>query len=156
MQPSTHIVPADAATTCSSQWRHDARVIGSPPFRAVGSLGPRSLSLMPSTLVREHLFSVTSGSQVAFSLGCQPGSSESAPCVTWSVLGSPPLSSFHHCTGQVATDPLSPKGGCQRACPTGGAHPTASGRLKGVALIKQSALLWQLRSHLFGLPAREF
>ena len=25
-------------------------------------------------------------------MGCQPGSSESAPCVTWSVLGSPPLS----------------------------------------------------------------
>ena len=27
----------------------------------------------------------------AFSLGCQPGSYESAPCVAWSVLGSPPL-----------------------------------------------------------------
>ena len=37
-----------------------------------------------------------------------------------------------------------------------GAHPTASGRLEGVALFQQSALLWQLRSRLFGLPAREF
>ena len=30
---------------------------------------------------------------------------------------------------QEATDPQSPKGGSQRACPTRGAHPTASGRL---------------------------
>ena len=37
------------------------------------------------------------GSWVALSLGCQPGSSESVPCVTWSVFGSPPLRAFHHC-----------------------------------------------------------
>ena len=42
---------------------------------------------------------------------------------------------------QEATDPQSPKGGSQRACHTGGAHPTASGRREGVALMKQPALL---------------
>ena len=31
------------------------------------------------------------GSQASFSLGCQPGSFESAPLVAWSVLGSPSL-----------------------------------------------------------------
>ena len=38
----------------------------------------------------------------------------------------------------VPTDPQSPKGGSQRACPTRGAHPTASGRTSSVALVKQS------------------
>ena len=31
---------AVAATTCRSQWRRDARVLGSLPFNALGSLGP--------------------------------------------------------------------------------------------------------------------
>ena len=42
---------------------------------------------------------------------------------------------------QEATDPQSPEGGSQRACHTEGAHPTASGRREGVALIKQSEML---------------
>ena len=54
---------------------------------------------------------------------------------------------------QEATDPQSPEGGSQRACHTRGADPTASGRHEGVALIEQTALLWQLGSCLFGLPA---
>ena len=50
-----------------------------------------SLALM---LVREYLFC---GSWAAFSLGCQPRSSEFSPCVTRSVLGSPLLLAFHEC-----------------------------------------------------------
>ena len=42
---------------------------------------------------------------------------------------------------QEGTDPQSPEGGSQRACHTEGAHPTASGRLEGVALIEQTVLL---------------
>ena len=57
---------------------------------------------------------------------------------------------------QEATDPQSPEGSSQRACHTEGAHSTASGRDVGVALIEQTALLWQLGSCLFGLPTREF
>ena len=33
-------IPAIAATHCSSQWRRDARVLGSLPLRTLGSLGP--------------------------------------------------------------------------------------------------------------------
>ena len=51
---------------------------------------------------------------------------------------------------QEATDPQSPEGGSQRACHTRSAHTTASGRLEGVALIEQTALLSQLRSCLLG------
>ena len=47
--------------------------------------------------------------------------------VAWSVFGSTPFRTVRHCTGQVATDPQSPEGGSQGACPTRGAHPTASG-----------------------------
>ena len=35
--------------------------------------------------------------QLGLSLGCQPGSSQSAPFVTRSVIGSPPFCSVHHC-----------------------------------------------------------
>ena len=73
------------------------------------------------------------------SLGRQPGSFESAPFVAWSVFGSPPFRTVRHCTGQVATDPQSPKGGSQRACPTWGAHPTASG-LHGTVAVRPLSL----------------
>ena len=99
-------------------------VFGSPPLGAI------------PTLVREYLLDT---SLAAFSLGCQPGSYESAPCVTWSVIGTPPLRTVSHCTGQVATDPQSPKGGSQRACPTRGAHPTASG-LHGTVAVRPLSL----------------
>ena len=46
--PAVHHTPAVAATTCSSQWRRDARVLGSPPFNALGSLGPLPLCAMPT------------------------------------------------------------------------------------------------------------
>ena len=39
-KPAVHHTSAVAATTCSSQWRRDARVLGSPPFRTLGSSGP--------------------------------------------------------------------------------------------------------------------
>ena len=106
--------------------------------RRQGSRVPSLRSvLMQPTLLREYLFVL--GSQGAFSLGCQPGSSESAPCVTRSILGSPLLFVRSAIVRwQEATDPQSPKGGSQRACPTWGAHPTASGRLSTVALFKQS------------------
>ena len=38
--PAVHHPPEVAATTCRSQWRRDARVLGSLPFNALGSLGP--------------------------------------------------------------------------------------------------------------------
>ena len=113
--------PAVAATTCSSQRRRDARVLGSPPPFA-------------------HWRSSHAGSRVPLSgdewqlrssLGCQPGTCESAPCVSWSVLGSPPFRAFH---------PESPEGGSQRSCHARGADPTASGRLETVALFQLSTL----------------
>ena len=54
MRPSTSVVVAVAATTCSSKWRHDARVLGSLPFYEMGFWGP-PLGAIP-TLVREFLF----------------------------------------------------------------------------------------------------
>ena len=39
--------PAVAATTCGSQWRRDARVLGSLPLDALGSLGPLPLVQHP-------------------------------------------------------------------------------------------------------------
>ena len=38
--PSTRIAPAVAATTCSRQWRRDARVLGSLPFTHYGLWAP--------------------------------------------------------------------------------------------------------------------
>ena len=37
LQPTVHHAPAVAATTCSSQRRRDARVLGPPPFGELGS-----------------------------------------------------------------------------------------------------------------------
>ena len=48
-------------TTCSSQWRRDARVLGSPLLRTLVSLGPSLLALTPPTLVQEYLFSCQLG-----------------------------------------------------------------------------------------------
>ena len=95
-------------------WRHDARVLGSLPYGQWGLWAPALFRMLQSTLGREHLLFLAVY--------------ESAPCVTWPVFGSPLLRTVCHCTGQVATDPQSPEGGSQRACPTRGAHPTASGR----------------------------
>ena len=100
-------------------------VFGPPPFCA----------LMTPTLFREFSFFWQFG---RFLFGMPARSYESAPFFAWSVLGSPPSCTFHHCTGQVATDPQSLEGGSQRACPTRGAHPTASGRVTTVAFFKQS------------------
>ena len=81
-QRAFHHTPAGAATTCSGQWRRDARVLGSPPLRTLGSLGP-----LPFVHFRHpRWFESTSfrclGSWDTFSLGCQPGSSKSASFVT--------------------------------------------------------------------------
>ena len=61
----------------------NAGVFGAPPFFFTDAT--HAVSRVPPFC----------GSWAAFSLGCQPGSFESAPCVTWSVFGSPPCSSFH-------------------------------------------------------------
>ena len=89
--PAVHIAPAVAPTT--SQWRRDARVLGSRPLHALGSLGP-SLGAKP-TLVREYLL-VTSGSKEAVSPGCQP-EIRVVSFFAWTVLGSPPFCSVHRC-----------------------------------------------------------
>ena len=70
------------------------------------------------------------GSWDAVSLGCQPGSHGSALFDAWSVFGSPPFRLDHHCTEQEATDPESPKGGSQRACPPGVPTPRLLGDSK--------------------------
>ena len=122
-----------------------------PSLSRNGFFGLPPLGAIP-TLVREYLFC---GSWASFSSGCQPGV-RVVPLVRWPVLGSPPLVRSTIARWQEATDPQSPEGGSQRACHTGGAHSTASGRLEGVALIEQTALFLQLGSCLFGLQAREF
>ena len=126
-------LPAVAATTCRSQWRRDARVLGPSTIWSADATHA-NLSVPPFC-----------GSWVAFSLGCEPGSSESAPCVTWSVFGSPPLQHGTPLPGASApTDPQSPKGGSQWRRITRGV-PTP--RLLG-------DLQWQLGRSLFGMPAR--
>ena len=87
-----------------------------------GSLGPLTFVRYPRCFERSPSF----GSWVAFSLGCQPGSCESAPFDAWVAA----LCTFHHCTVQVATDPQSPKGGSQRACPLGVPTPQLLGESK--------------------------
>ena len=49
-------VPAVVATTCSGQWRRDARLLGSLPFVHWGRWVPPFCVLMPSTLFLEYLF----------------------------------------------------------------------------------------------------
>ena len=62
-------------------------------------------------------------------MGCQPGSSESAPCVTWSVLGSPPLELVPPLPGGRRPLTHSPRREVVSGpAHTRGAHPTASGR----------------------------
>ena len=73
---------------------------GSHPLHTLGSLGPLPFLQYP------RWFESAPGVRVV-------------PFFAWSVLGSPPFCAFHHCTGQVATDPQSSKGGSQRACPLG-------------------------------------
>ena len=107
---------------------------------------------MPPTLFREFLFSVAVGPLPLWV--ASPGSSESAPCVTWSVFGSPPLWYDPPLSGGRPQTQSPRREVVSGPAHTRGAHPTASGRLKGVALIEQTALLWQLGSSLFGLPAR--
>ena len=76
--PAVHNTPAVAATTYSSRWRRDARVLGSLPFRTLGSVGPPFCELMAPTLFREYLFFWQLGRGL-FRLPAR--SSESAPCV---------------------------------------------------------------------------
>ena len=82
-----HNAPAVAATTCS-QWRRDARVLGSPSLCTHWGLWAPSLGAIP-TLVREYLL-VASGSWASVSLGCQPGV-RVVSFIAWSVLVSPPF-----------------------------------------------------------------
>ena len=74
---SVGLAPAVAATTCRSQWRRDARVLGSPPLRTLGSLGPLPFFFTDATHAVSRVPPFC-GSWAAFSLGCQPGSFESA------------------------------------------------------------------------------
>ena len=127
MRPSTHIASEGAATTCSSQWRRDARVLGSLPIRELGLWAPLPFVRYP------RWQESTCWSRVAvrkLSLWVASlGDMSQPPLTPGRFLGRRPLSSFRHCTGQVATDPRSPKGGSQRGCPLGVPTP----RLLGVA-----------------------
>ena len=55
------------------------------------------------------------------------------------------MRSVRHCTGQVATDPQSPKGGSQRACPLGVPTPRLLGVSQRWRCSSSRTLLWQLR-----------
>ena len=127
-----------------------------------GSLGPFPFThwglLGPSPWCNTH-----AGSRVPFGRKWQlglclfglPARSESSPSSRGRFQGRRPFVPSTIALWQEGTDPQSPKGGSQRACPTWGAHPTASGRLGTVALFKQTHRAWQLGSGLFGMPARE-
>ena len=119
--PPAHHTPANAATTCSSQWRRDAKVLGSPPLRTLGSLGP-----LPSVHVQyPRWFESTSGSRAAVrtqSLRDASPGSESSPSSPGRFWGRRPFVRSAIVRWQEATDPQSPKGGSQRACHTEGAH----------------------------------
>ena len=114
----------------------DAKVFGSPPLRTMGSLGP---SLVCNTLAgsRVPLFVAVR----SLSLWDATPGSESSPSSLGRFLGRrpsarPPLPGdrrplTHSPRREVVSGPAH----------TRGAHPTASGRLKTVALFQQSALL---------------
>ena len=148
MRPSTRIAVAVAATTSSSQWRWDARVLKSLPLHALGSSGPLPLVQRVPFGHEWQLGLILFGMPAqgpSRLLHRMAGSRVAAVCY------GPPLSGGRRpLTHSPWREVVS------RACHTEGAHPTASGRHEGVALIEQTALLWQLGSCLFGLPAREF
>ena len=99
--------------------------------------GPSPLfALMQSTLVREYPV----WWQLGLILFGMPARGPSRPHLV-GFRGRRPCARSTIVRWQEATDPQSPEGGSQRACHTEGAHPTASGRGEGVALMKQSALL---------------
>ena len=140
-------VPADAATTCSGQWRRDARVLGSLPFAHQGRWAPSPLctdathavcgstSFCGSCLVAVRSLSLWVAS---------PGVLSQPPCVTWLVSVSPPLQRCPPLPGGRRPLTHSPRrGGSQRACQHGVCPPP---RLLG-------DLRWQLRRSLFGMPA---
>ena len=83
-------------------------------------------------------------------MGCQPGSSESAPFVTWSVLGPPPSCLVNHCPVTGGHRPRVPEGSgpATRGVPT----PRLLGVAKRWRCLSSRTLLWQLRRFLFGLP----
>ena len=88
-------VPADRATTCSRQWRHDARVLGPFPSytRVVGP--PPFCVLMPPTLFLEYPFLWQLG---RFLFGfASPGVLSQPPASLGRFLGRRPLSTVHHC-----------------------------------------------------------
>ena len=126
---------ANGATTpgFSGPFPSHSGVFGPPaPFRS-----------LQSTLVREY--SVWWQFRPRSLWDASPGVMSQPPVVTWSVFGSPPLRTFHHCP--VAGRPLthSPR------------REVVSGpvQLGGPTPRLLGDLLWQLGLCLFGLPARE-
>ena len=116
---SVGLAPAVAATTCRSQWRREAIVLGSLPLRTLGSLGPLpSCALMPPTLLREFLFSVAVRPLSLWV--ASPGVLSQLPASLGRFLGRRPFVRSTIAQWQEATDPQSPEGGSQRACTHGG------------------------------------
>ena len=108
-------IPAVAATTCTSQWRRDARVLGSLPLHALGSLGPLPWCRHHAGL-RVPLFVAVRSLSLR---DASPGSESSPP---GRLSGRRPCARSAIARRQEATDQQSPKGGSQRACHTRGAH----------------------------------
>ena len=64
-----HHTPAVAATTCSGQWRRDARVLGSLPFAHWGPWAPSICALSPLGTLSLWVASPGVLGQLPFSLG---------------------------------------------------------------------------------------
>ena len=142
MKVGRTIFPSRPSTTRKKLPRQPAEASGAAtlgflgPFPSYTGTTPFIAQMPPHAVSRVPPFC---GSWAAFSLGCQPGSFESASCVTWSVLGSPPLRSFHRCPGGRRPLTHSPRREVVSGpAHTRGAHPTASGRLEEVVLFRQS------------------
>ena len=150
---AVHNTPAVTATTCSSKWRRDARVLGSPPFVHWGRWAP---SCATPTLFREYLFFSRRGAVGKLSLrDSSPRSDRPLLCLVGSwVAALQPCPPF---LGHKKSPTHSP----QREVVSGPAtQRVPTPRLLGVSqewrcLSSRPCCLVAVRSRLFGLPARE-
>ena len=117
------------------EWCLDARVLGSLPLHALGSLGLLPFSQYPRWIESTFWSRMVVGPR---SLWVASQRSESSPCSKRRFWGRRPFARSTIARWQEATEPQSPEGGGQRACHTEGAHPMASGRRKEVVLFRQT------------------
>ena len=90
------LVQAVAATTCRSQWRRDARALGSPPLCSLGSTHAVWRVLLPVALGTHSLWVASPGVM-------------SEPPASLVGFGVAALFSFHHCTVAGVSGPAIPR-----------------------------------------------